>query len=162
MWETGNIRDAHTILADPSLDENAAQRRLAVFWQKWMYAGLLEVVTRKKVHSSYLTRTSGNGERMLDSRNLIFALGACKESARQWEHEEKAKGLEAARRCCAAKVTYLFDILHVGDSPTADGSYRAFSVDHFPMLYDLMKAIAPFIMTLAEAIRQALYTVGGV
>lgn len=47
---------------------------VAAFLQSWLFLGLVESVTGKKINASYLTRQHANGQTYIYTRNLYFCL----------------------------------------------------------------------------------------
>jgi hypothetical protein len=145
LWNA-HFRESRPDFQELSGDEIG--RRVAALFQAWLYYGLLESVAGKKVHVSYMMRQDTDGKDYLYSRNLHFCLQAKVFKIRQNPE-------------CKSQVNrdIHFDLGLVQKwmsrfTAWCHPSFRPKLNKDYPGFMDLLDAIIPSIVRLAEAVLQ--------
>ena len=142
MLRIHDIRRAHPSLRGADLSE--AVHRTAAFIQARLYLGLLESICARPIATSYMVRTSHDGEENLYSRNLPILLETWTRSLLEMEAGVRKEAWRQARECAVAASSILGDILaHVS---------RAGSSASFSDLRTLVLSTEPALSALFEAI----------
>lgn len=148
MWDKGDLRQVHGALHDET-DATSIGRQVAAMLQSWLYFGLLESITRKKVHTSYLLRYDNAGNPFLHSGNLGFALMAWKVAGWRATAAELTETLDNSLRNLNVVLSAVQRLLAWTDSRTENGEWTR---KHFPGYCELVIHITPAVIRLFDAI----------
>ena len=154
-WDIERPRDrfelqkAHPRFIDEQTDPSVIAHQFAAMLQSWLYFGLLEAITGKMIHTSYLIRPDNTGRLLIYSQNLAFCLQAWVEESRQQSSSEIEIILENARGNLLAASANLQRIFGVTDPDTRE---REWTDKHYPGFCELMVMLTPAIIRLTDAV----------
>ncbi len=123
--------------------------QFAAMLQSWLYFGLLEAVTGKMVHTSYLIRPDESGRQLIYSQNLAFCLQAWVEGSRQQTSSEIEVILENARGNLLAATAIIQRIVVITEPGSRD---REWTDEHYPGFCELMVMLTSAIIRLLDVV----------
>ena len=148
-WNRYQLREAHPRFVDEQTDPSVVAHQVAAMLQSWLYFGLLEAVTGKMIHTSYLVRPDESGRPLIYSQNLAFCLQAWIEESRQQSSSEIKIILENARDnllVAAANLTRIYE------ATDPDMGVREQIDENYPGFCKLLVMLTPAIVRLTDAV----------
>ena len=148
-WERNDLRLAHPSFVDEQAGSSLVAHQLAAMLQSWLYFGLLEAITGKMIHTSYLVRPDSSERQLLYSQNLAFCLQAWVEESRRQSLPEIEMTLENARNNLMAALANIQRIFGITDPGSKD---RKWLDRNYPGFCELMVMVTPAIIRLTDAV----------
>lgn len=148
VWDDFDLRKAHSSFSEEKTDSSIVAHRLAAMVQSWLYFGLLEAITGKMLHTSYLVRPDSSGRLLLYSQNLAFLLQAWIEESRQQSQTQTEAILKNARDNLMTTLANTQQIIRATDLSRTRERIDA----NYPGFCELMTMLMPAVIRLTDAV----------